>query len=47
MKNMKNLEKYCSGCGIKLQNENETKKGFVKDLSHELCLSCFRLKKWN
>ncbi len=47
MKNMKKLEKYCSGCGIKLQNENETKLGFVKDLNHELCLSCFRLKHYN
>ncbi len=47
MKNMKKLEKYCSGCGIKLQNENEQKPGFVNNLNHELCLSCFKLKHYN
>ena len=39
--------KYCSGCGARLQNENETNIGYVKDLNHTLCLSCFKLKHYN
>ncbi|MCU0105388.1 50S ribosome-binding GTPase [Acholeplasma vituli] len=39
--------KRCSGCGVILQTEDDTKAGFVKDLSHELCLDCFNLKNYS
>lgn len=36
--------KYCSGCGIKLQNEDETSLGYTVNISNDLCKRCFRLK---
>lgn len=36
--------KACLGCGIKLQTEHEDKLGYVKDIHHDYCLSCFNLK---
>ncbi|MDX9807201.1 MAG: GTPase [Acholeplasma sp.] len=39
--------KRCSGCGVVLQDANETKPGYVKDLNHDLCLDCFNLKHYS
>lgn len=36
--------KRCSGCGVILQTEDDTKAGFIKDQTHDLCLDCFNLK---
>ena len=33
----------CIGCGIKLQNTNKNKLGYVEDLSKNICTRCFRL----
>ena len=38
--------KYCSGCGIRLQNENILNVGFTTNLNNELCMRCFRLKNY-
>lgn len=37
----------CSGCGVILQTENNAYLGYVKDLSHTLCLDCFNLKNYS
>ena len=39
--------KVCLGCGIKLQVKDKDKLGYVKDLDHDYCLSCFNLKYHN
>lgn len=36
-------EKYCTGCGVKLQNNDENILGYVDDLSKKLCMRCFKL----
>lgn len=36
--------KQCLGCGSHLQTEFEEKRGYAKDLSHDYCQSCFRLR---
>lgn len=36
----------CLGCGVFKQTENENLVGFVKDLSHDYCLDCFKLKNY-
>ena len=41
---MKN--KYCLGCGIKLQDENILNVGFVTNLEQDLCMRCFRLNNY-
>ena len=38
--------KYCAGCGIKLQDENILNIGFTTNLDNELCMRCFRLKNY-
>ncbi len=37
----------CRGCGIKLQNIDAAKPGYVKSLDMELCMRCFKLKNYN
>lgn len=39
-----NQTKVCTGCGAILQITDETQIGFVKSLSHDLCIRCFKLK---
>ncbi len=39
--------KRCNGCGVILQNIEESKPGFVKDMNHDLCLDCFNLKHYS
>ena len=36
--------KYCAGCGVKLQTENENEEGYTNSLDNVLCRRCFRLK---
>ena len=38
--------KYCIGCGIKLQDENILNIGFTTNLDNDLCMRCFRLKNY-
>lgn len=37
----------CDGCGCVLQNSDETKEGYVKDLAMSLCERCFRIRHYN
>lgn len=39
--------KRCSGCGVILQADNAEQAGYVKDISHDLCLDCFNLKHYS
>ena len=38
--------KYCSGCGVLLQNDNISLEGYVNDLSNDICQRCFRMKNY-
>ena len=38
--------KYCKGCGIKLQDENILNIGFTTNLDLDFCMRCFRLKNY-
>ena len=33
----------CKGCGVVLQNEDETQLGFTKNIENNLCERCFRI----
>lgn len=39
--------KTCKGCGIELQNIDQNKVGYVKELNQEYCQRCFRLIHYN
>lgn len=39
-------KKYCTGCGILLQNENITQEGYVTSLDNDICQRCFRMKNY-
>lgn len=39
-------ERYCQGCGIKLQDENVLQEGYTADLENNLCQRCFRIKNY-
>jgi len=39
-------EKYCIGCGIKLQDSNMLFEGYTPDLSNDICSRCFKLKNY-
>lgn len=36
----------CTGCGIKLQNEDKTKLGYTTNIEKELCERCFRIENY-
>lgn len=36
--------KQCLGCGSVLQTEKETERGYARDINHDYCQSCFRLR---
>ena len=40
------MNKYCKGCGAKLQSENSTEIGYTPDVNKDLCMRCFRLKNY-
>lgn len=37
----------CKGCGVVLQNEDETQLGFTKNIENNLCERCFRIINYN
>lgn len=39
-------EKYCSGCGVKLQDENVLDDGYTTSLENDICQRCFRIKNY-
>lgn len=39
-------EKYCIGCGVKLQDSNMLYEGYVPDLSNDICSRCFKLRNY-
>lgn len=39
-------DKYCIGCGIKLQDENITTEGYTTSLENDICSRCFRMKNY-
>ena len=41
-----NEEKYCQGCGVKLQDENMLQEGYTANLENALCQRCFRIKNY-
>ena len=38
--------KHCSGCGVKMQDDNILGLGFTTSLNNEMCMRCFRLKNY-
>lgn len=40
------MNKYCKGCGSKLQSEDSTMLGYTPDINKDLCMRCFRLKNY-
>lgn len=41
-----NSEKYCLGCGVKLQDENILGEGYTTSLDKDYCQRCFRIKNY-
>ena len=41
-----NEEKYCKGCGVKLQDENVLQEGYSVNLDQDYCQRCFRIKNY-
>ncbi len=39
-------DKYCEGCGVKLQSENVLQEGYTSSLDNNLCQRCFRIKNY-
>lgn len=40
------MNKYCSGCGVKMQDDNLLGLGFTTSLDNDMCMRCFRLKNY-
>ncbi len=40
-------EKYCKGCGIRLQNEDPQKEGYVVREDMDYCQRCFKMRHYN
>ncbi len=40
------MNKYCTGCGVLLQDENFLQEGYVASLENDLCQRCFRMKNY-
>ncbi len=40
------VDKYCEGCGVKLQDENVLGEGYTTSLDKSLCQRCFRIKNY-
>jgi len=41
-----NDDKYCIGCGIKLQDENMLLDGYTASIENDICTRCFRLRNY-
>ena len=39
-------EKYCVGCGVKLQDSNMLFEGYTPDLVNDICSRCFKLRNY-
>ncbi len=39
-------DKFCIGCGVKLQEENMAQDGYTTSLENDICLRCFRMKNY-
>ena len=39
-------EKYCIGCGVKLQDSNMLFEGYTPDLANDICSRCFKLRNY-
>ena len=39
-------KKYCSGCGVLLQDENVLNDGYTTSLENSICQRCFRIKNY-
>lgn len=39
-------DKFCIGCGIKLQDENITAEGYTASIENDICSRCFRMKNY-
>ena len=40
------MSKYCSGCGVLLQDENILEEGYTASLENDICQRCFRMKNY-
>ena len=40
------MNKFCSGCGVKMQDDNILELGFTTSLDNDMCMRCFRLKNY-
>ena len=40
------MNKYCSGCGVKMQDDNILGLGFTTNIENDYCMRCFRLKNY-
>ena len=40
------MKKYCSGCGVELQDDNILELGFTPSIENDMCMRCFRLKNY-
>lgn len=40
------MSKYCTGCGVVLQDENAYQEGYTTDLENDICQRCFRMKNY-
>ncbi len=41
-----NEDKYCIGCGVKLQDSNMLYDGYTPDLANDICSRCFKLRNY-
>lgn len=39
-------DKYCIGCGVKLQDENMREIGYTTSIENDICTRCFRMKNY-
>ena len=39
-------DKYCIGCGVKLQDSNMLYEGYTPDLTNDICSRCFKLRNY-
>lgn len=40
------MNKYCTGCGVLLQDDDAYKEGYTTDLENDICQRCFRMKNY-
>ena len=40
------MDKYCTGCGVLLQDENVYQEGYTTDMANDICQRCFRMKNY-